>query len=333
MNKHIHIVPVGFEYDRIVLAIGANVYKVYLLTRSEGEKAPRLIDAIVQSIQEKQILIVIRKCNVNNLYDSMQTVAKIFHDEAGNQIHFNISSGGKVMSAVGMLACSLFKDGDPYYVEPRKYLDYYQDLIDLKTAGQNIIQDTLFSLDNGNVENAKKKLELLFQKCNNEETSTPNILGVPILSSGLLSQFSIPLFSKSVIPHRDAIYLLATLDYILNTSDSTIRKDPLYKTDCMNIFQIIKNETEKKDYLDYSRTGKLKIIGEYLNYLEYEKFIEIKRKKRGQTEFFSKRSSISILEEGKNAIRIFGAYYGIDESQLHSQVIGWKQSKLTKELF
>ena len=52
----------------------------------------------------------------------MELVARIFKIESDlhNDVYFNVSSGGHILSLVGMLSCLLF-NGHPYYCEPETY--------------------------------------------------------------------------------------------------------------------------------------------------------------------------------------------------------------------
>ncbi len=118
----VHIIPIGDDIvDRIVKpAKFPRPDRIYLInfrgkTRFEnvrGEVKKQLID---QGIVSPSELFEI-ECNFYNFTEVLQTYAKIMRDEQqkGNTISFNVSTGGKLNSLAGMLACLLF-GATPYF--------------------------------------------------------------------------------------------------------------------------------------------------------------------------------------------------------------------------
>ncbi len=118
----VHIIPLGDDLvDRIVNpAKVRRPDRIYLInfrgkTRFENirtEVKKRLIDQGVVSPSE----LVEIECEFYNFTEVLQTYAKIIRDEQqkGNAVSFNVSTGGKLNSLAGMLACLLF-GATPYF--------------------------------------------------------------------------------------------------------------------------------------------------------------------------------------------------------------------------
>src|SRR4029079_18280177 len=57
--------------------------------------------------------------NIWDLFACLENFRQIFDSEKGNHVHVNVSTGSKIISIAGMIACMLWK-GTPYYAK----LDY-----------------------------------------------------------------------------------------------------------------------------------------------------------------------------------------------------------------
>lgn len=57
--------------------------------------------------------------NIWDLFCCLEKFREIFDSEKGNHVHVNVSTGSKIVSIAGMIACMLWK-GTPYYAK----LDY-----------------------------------------------------------------------------------------------------------------------------------------------------------------------------------------------------------------
>jgi len=130
--RRVHISPVGFEIDRVVLPlIELEADKVWLLTERnpKKDKGKPYFDEVVKEIShlERKCEMEIKYCDFNNrdLYDVLRAYREIIDVEKTNQIYVNVSTGTKIHSIAGMMACMIFKDLayelKPYYSEPDKY--------------------------------------------------------------------------------------------------------------------------------------------------------------------------------------------------------------------
>lgn len=130
MNKlaklRVHIAPVGFEIDRIVLpAIEMKADKVWLI-RNENlatEKASSYIAKIMAELKKEKISVQTVGSDRNDIFKILKTVKDIFEEEKENDLYVNVSSGSKIQAIACMMACMTFKERNalPYYAEPESY--------------------------------------------------------------------------------------------------------------------------------------------------------------------------------------------------------------------
>jgi hypothetical protein len=117
----IHIVTVGFQIRRITEPlIRERADKVYLITRAHEDKATAYLDKVIKILRkEKYLQVEKRAMDIWNLFDCLQTYKKIINEEEEKggknaHIYINVSTGSKVSSIAGTLACMIWK-GTPYY--------------------------------------------------------------------------------------------------------------------------------------------------------------------------------------------------------------------------
>jgi hypothetical protein len=133
-SRRVHISPVGFEIDRVVLPlIEWEADSVWLLREKnfELDQGKRFFQEVKTEIQSKYSKCKIneKKCDFDgrDLYDILRAYRDIIQEEKNNQIFINVSTGTKIHSIAGMMACMIFKDFahalTPYYVKPEKYPD------------------------------------------------------------------------------------------------------------------------------------------------------------------------------------------------------------------
>jgi len=125
-HKKVHIAPMGYEIDRIELAvkqIGAD--RVYLIKDPQESKQGLLyLDELTRRIsrlvpaEELKIL----DCPIWDFQKTMSLLCELVRREksAGNFVYVNLSSGSKLSAVAGTLA-SLMYGATPYYVRAEKY--------------------------------------------------------------------------------------------------------------------------------------------------------------------------------------------------------------------
>ncbi|MBN2733694.1 MAG: hypothetical protein JXQ82_02400 [Methanomicrobiaceae archaeon] len=130
--RRVHIAPVGYEIDRVVLPlIEMEADKVYLITEKVKEDDTGLyyLNDIEKKLlaQKKPVEIEKRGTDIvgRDLYDTLRVYRQIAEEESSNHIFINVSTGTKIHSIAGMMTCMIFKNVNnqftPYYVVPADY--------------------------------------------------------------------------------------------------------------------------------------------------------------------------------------------------------------------
>jgi Domain of unknown function (DUF6293)/DUF6293 C-terminal winged helix domain len=123
----IHIAPVGFEVDRIVLpAINMKADRVWLIVHagSNADKGDKFVKAIRSNLSDARIDCLTAPADRIDLFDILRALRTIIIKERGNSILVNVSVGSKIQAIASMMACMMFKDLamiKPYYVVPERY--------------------------------------------------------------------------------------------------------------------------------------------------------------------------------------------------------------------
>jgi hypothetical protein len=149
--RRVHIAPVGFEIDRVVLpVIEMEADKVWLMTERDPERdlGKIYLDKIQDEIKEKNSNcdVVVKRCDffTRDLYDVLRAFREIMELERGNHIFVNVSTGTKIHAIAGMMACMIFKDLGidpvPYYAKPDTYLPLPQEGIQISNGCVEIQQ-------------------------------------------------------------------------------------------------------------------------------------------------------------------------------------------------
>tara|TARA_B100001750_G_scaffold238230_1_gene244469 strand:+ start:163 stop:942 length:780 start_codon:yes stop_codon:yes gene_type:complete len=98
VKKRIHIAPVGFEVDRIVIpAINYNADKVYLLVHNNKaeDKAGAYVKRIIDELKKQKIETEKVFANWRDVESITKEARKLFLELSGNDIYVNIASGSK----------------------------------------------------------------------------------------------------------------------------------------------------------------------------------------------------------------------------------------------
>ncbi|MGY5144422.1 MAG: HFX_2341 family transcriptional regulator domain-containing protein [Candidatus Nitrosopumilus sp. bin_32a] len=123
----VHIAPVGYEIDRIVLsAKQERADRVWLLLHENksDDKAGPFVTKITTQLEKLHIEIKEEYHDRRDLFKIIRAVKNIMDKEKGNEIYVNLASGSKIQAIGTMMACMMFNDDDsvhPYYVEAANY--------------------------------------------------------------------------------------------------------------------------------------------------------------------------------------------------------------------
>jgi len=129
--ERVHVMPLGFEHDRIVEpAREYRADRVILLDwLADDLERPDYHDDVLADLEAAGIDIDCRECELFDLYDSIAVIAEIATAEAtpsddadvGNDVYVNLATGSKITAIGGMIACMVTGDAQPYYVRAERY--------------------------------------------------------------------------------------------------------------------------------------------------------------------------------------------------------------------
>jgi hypothetical protein len=121
-NLRVHIAPVGFHVNRITEPIiQQRADKVYLVTHHSHDRAAKYMEKIIKVLR-KEKLVSIEKVTTDiwDFFECLKCYKGIMQHESNTaHIYINVSTGSKIASIAGTLACMIWK-GTPYYT----HVDY-----------------------------------------------------------------------------------------------------------------------------------------------------------------------------------------------------------------
>ncbi len=126
-NLRVHIAPVGFEIDRIVIPIKKmKADRVWLLVHDNPteDKGRPYVEKIQTQLRKTDVKVEIFKVNRLELFKIIRAVIDIVEKEKRNDIYVNVASGSKIHAIACMMACMILrkkKNITPFYVEAEKY--------------------------------------------------------------------------------------------------------------------------------------------------------------------------------------------------------------------
>ena len=123
----VHIAPVGFEIDRVVIpAKIERADKVWLLIHDKPheDKASSYRETIVKELKKLNVKVEIAQADRMDLFKTIKAVKEIVQQEKKNDIYVNVASGSKIQAIACMMACMIFNNQNnikPFYAEAEKY--------------------------------------------------------------------------------------------------------------------------------------------------------------------------------------------------------------------
>ncbi|WP_123537266.1 HFX_2341 family transcriptional regulator domain-containing protein [Halosimplex salinum] len=119
--ERVHVIPVGYENDRIVLpAVRLRADRVVLLRYEDETDHPSYVETVRERLADEGIDHETVSCNIFDFYDSIGTVAELATRFADHEVYVNLASGSKVTAIGGMIAC-MATGATPYYVRAQRY--------------------------------------------------------------------------------------------------------------------------------------------------------------------------------------------------------------------
>jgi hypothetical protein len=123
----VHIAPIGYEIDRVVLpAKQEKADRVWLLLHENksDDKAGPFVTKITKQLEKLGIETKQEDHDRRDLFKIIRAVKNIIKQEQGNEIYVNLASGSKIQAIGTMMACMMFNDNEnihPFYVEAENY--------------------------------------------------------------------------------------------------------------------------------------------------------------------------------------------------------------------
>lgn len=118
----IHIMPVGYEEDRIYkTAKKLNADEVVLLQNfNDSEEGKEHFSEAKQGLEDRGYSPRVEMCDIFELYSSLGAIASLIDEYEEDEVYVNISTGSKVTAIAGMIA-AMTNGATAYYVKAERY--------------------------------------------------------------------------------------------------------------------------------------------------------------------------------------------------------------------
>jgi len=119
----VHVVPLGYEHDRILSPIrkhDADV--VYLLDGNAGDRGlTPYQQALLEALESDGRTVRFREADLSDLYDVLAVVTTVAADHVDDVVRVNVSSAGK-LAAIGSAIACMATDATAYYVHVEEHV-------------------------------------------------------------------------------------------------------------------------------------------------------------------------------------------------------------------
>lgn len=147
----IHIMPVGYEEDRIYLA--ADELKadevVLLVNKDDSDQDQKHLRVVKDELLDRGYEPRTVPCDIFNLYESLGTIASIIHEFDEEDIFVNVATGSKVTAIAGMIA-AMTNEATAYYVKASSYKED-----DIPRGVENIIKLPRYPIESPETQHIK----------------------------------------------------------------------------------------------------------------------------------------------------------------------------------
>lgn len=123
VSERVHIMPVGYEHDRVVESAKKFKADQVLLIGHKGNttKGERYWKKVQETLDEEGIDYESESsCDIFDLYDSIGTIASLISNHRNDDVYVNISTGSKVTAVAGTIAANV-ADVTAYYAKAESY--------------------------------------------------------------------------------------------------------------------------------------------------------------------------------------------------------------------
>jgi hypothetical protein len=122
IRERVHIMPVGYEFDRIILpAERYRADRIILIGHTEDSEFGRKNwNRVTSKLDNMNIPYERYQCNIFDLYSSLSEITKAIVAHSEDEVYVNVASGSKVTAIGGMIA-SMVMEASAYYVKAEEY--------------------------------------------------------------------------------------------------------------------------------------------------------------------------------------------------------------------
>ncbi|MFB6140999.1 MAG: DUF6293 family protein [Halosimplex sp.] len=113
----VHVVPLGYEHDRILHPVRKHDADVVYLLAPDGDHTPLTPyqEALLEELESDGRAVRFRETDLDDLYDVLAVVTTVAADHENDVVRVNVSSGGK-LAAIGSAIACMATDATAYYV-------------------------------------------------------------------------------------------------------------------------------------------------------------------------------------------------------------------------
>ncbi|MDC4231899.1 MAG: DUF6293 family protein [Nitrosopumilus sp.] len=123
----VHIAPLGFEIDRIIIPLKqTKADKLCLIVheKTAEDKSGIYLDKIKKECKKLDVKLEMFYADRLGIFHMIKIVKEIIKNEENNYIYINVASGSKIQAIACMMACMILKECkniQPFYAEPETY--------------------------------------------------------------------------------------------------------------------------------------------------------------------------------------------------------------------
>lgn len=123
----VHIAPVGFEVDRIVIPLRQKkADRLWLLVHTNAalDQSGSYVAKIESECKSLGVEVKRQQADRMNLFEMIREIKQIIKKETNNLVYVNVASGSKIQAIACMMACMMLKKHDnlkPFYAIPEGY--------------------------------------------------------------------------------------------------------------------------------------------------------------------------------------------------------------------
>jgi hypothetical protein len=124
--KRIHVAPLGFEHDRIILPlIKYKADELYLVTMREEKHGKIHLKNVINTLKQKEIKYTIIEADLLDLIDSIQVFGKIVYElkiKQGHDVYVNISTSTSI-ATIAISYVAMLWGATAYHAQPKKWIE------------------------------------------------------------------------------------------------------------------------------------------------------------------------------------------------------------------